>query len=164
VNPALLEWTADLQLGESVMDETHREFVDLLNRLGATGGDALLDDLDAFIAHTVEHFAQEERWMEEIAFPPLHCHHNEHAGVLEVMREVRKRVAGGEAHLGNTLAVAIAEWFPLHAGSMDAVLALYMKQIGYVPGADNAAAIAAAAALAQAHACAKPCSPAEQKG
>jgi len=42
----------------------------------------------------------------------------------------------------------MAEWFVQHAGSMDTVLAMYMKQIGYVPGADNATIVSVATALA----------------
>ena len=142
VNAPLLEWSDQLALGESTMDDTHREFVVMLNAVGAAPEGERVNRLDAFIKHTEAHFGQEERWMQEFAFPPLHCHQGEHANVLEIMREVRKRVAGGETHLGRTLAEAIAEWFPQHAGSMDAVLSLYMKQIGYRPGGDNAAVLA----------------------
>jgi len=150
VNQPLLEWSDQLSVDQSTMDETHREFVELLNRVGAAGEDDLLASLDAFLVHTEEHFGQEERWMAEIAFPPGGCHGGEHANVLEVAREVRKRVAAGEVRLAATLAEAMAEWFVQHAGSMDTVLAMYMKQIGYVPGADNSTLVAAANALATA--------------
>ena len=120
MNKPLLEWSADLVLDENTMDDTHREFVDLLNRVGAASEDELLASLDEFITHTEAHFGQEERWMREIAFPPLGCHQGEHANVLEVIREVRRRVADGQLQFGSTLAEAIAEWFPQHAGSMDA--------------------------------------------
>lgn len=148
MNQPLLAWSGDLALDQAIMDDTHREFVDLLNRVAASAENDLLASLDEFIAHTEAHFGQEERWMQEIAFPPLHCHQGEHANVLEIMREVRKRIAQGEVHLGSTLTAAIAEWFPVHATSMDAVLALYMKQIGYVPGGDNGAVVAIATELA----------------
>lgn len=127
----LLEWSEALHLGHPAMDDTHREFVELLNRLGAAAEDGRLACLDDFIAHTEAHFRQEEAWMEAMQFPPLACHRTEHEGVLEIMREVRKRIAGGEAQYGQVLAKAIAEWFPLHAGSMDTVLALYIRQVGY---------------------------------
>jgi len=130
------------------MDETHREFVDQLNRVSAASEDALLAAIDGFVAHTEAHFGQEEQWMEEIAFPPRGCHRGEHEKVLETVREVRGRVAAGDAELGRKLAEALAEWFPQHALSMDAVLAMYMTQIDYKPGGDNAAVVAAASALA----------------
>lgn len=139
----LLEWSGEFELGESVMDDTHREFVELLNRVGAAADDGLLAALDEFIVHTEAHFGQEDRWMQATAFPPLHCHQGEHANVLEVVREVRKRVAEGQLHLGPVLAKAIAEWFPNHAATMDAMLAAFMKQVGYVPGLQAAANAAA---------------------
>jgi len=153
MNQPLLAWSSELALDENTMDDTHREFVELLNRVAASPENELLAGLDEFIKHTEEHFGQEERWMQEFAFPPLHCHQGEHANVLEVIREVRKRVADGQVQLAKTLTEALAEWFPQHAGSMDAVLALYMKQIGYVPGGDNGAIIAAAAASQAAPSC-----------
>lgn len=128
---ALLEWSDALDLGHGTMDDTHREFVELLNRLASAPEADLLARLDEFIAHTEAHFGQEEKWMEAMQFPPLACHRGEHEGILETMREVRKRVAGGESHYGEVLAKAIAEWFPLHAQSMDAVLALYIRQTGF---------------------------------
>jgi hemerythrin len=138
---ALLEWSDALHLGHDAMDDTHREFVELLNRVGAATGAEQLARLDEFIAHTEAHFGQEERWMEAMQFPPLACHRTEHAGILEVMHEVRKRIAGGESHYGEVLAKAIAEWFPLHAQSMDAVLALTIRQTGFdiaqVPAAQD---------------------------
>ena len=47
------------------------------------------------------------------------------------MREVRKRIASGELRYGPVLVQAIAEWFPLHAGSMDAILALTIRESGF---------------------------------
>jgi hemerythrin-like metal-binding protein len=137
---ALLEWSDELALGQWVMDETHREFVELLNRFGAAEDADRLARLDEFIAHTEAHFRQEEAWMERMQFPPLGCHRTEHEGVLEVMREVRKRIAGGEPHYGPVLAKAIAEWFPLHAQSMDSVLALYIRETGFRTDASTWAA------------------------
>ena len=150
MNEPLLEWSDQLAIGQPVMDETHREFVDQLNRVGAADDAAMLAAIDDFIAHTEAHFGEEERWMDEIAFPPRGCHGGEHVKVLETVREVRRRVADGDFKLGRTLAEALAEWFPQHALSMDAVLAMYLKQIGYRPGADNREIVAAAAALAAA--------------
>ena len=116
------------------MDDTHREFVAQLNCVGAATDAAVLAALDEFIAHTEAHFAQEEQWMESIAFPPRGCHQDEHAKILETAREVRKRVAAGEPRLGRMLAEALAEWFPQHAASMDAMLAMYMAETGFRPG------------------------------
>ena len=125
---SLLTWSDQLELGHAEIDNTHREFVELLNAVGVAQGDAVLSALDDFKAHTEAHFAQEEAWMTEREFPPRHCHEREHRNVLEIVTEVRGRVAGGEREYGERLASALADWFPLHATSMDAMLALFMER------------------------------------
>ena len=130
---SVMEWNESLVLGQGLMDETHREFIELLNRVAAAPDQEMLAVLDEFIRHTEAHFAQEQLWMEQMTYPPLTCHVREHDGVLETAREVRRRVAAGEARFGQVLARAVAEWFSNHAASMDNVLALYMKEVGYMP-------------------------------
>jgi len=129
----VMQWNESLMLDRGVMDETHEEFIELLNRLADAPDEKMLAALDDFIAHTEEHFAQERRWMEQMTYPPLTCHVSEHDGVLETAHEVRRRVAAGETRFGQVLARAVAEWFSKHAASMDNVLALYMKEVGYKP-------------------------------
>ena len=133
----IMEWSDTLVLDKGVMDDTHREFIDLLNRVADAPDESLLTALDEFIRHSEEHFAQEQRWMEQMTYPPLTCHVREHEGVLETAHEVRRRVAAGDTRFGQVLARAVAEWFANHASSMDHVLALYMKEKGYDPAASS---------------------------
>lgn len=129
---ALMQWDDALALNDEVIDSTHREFVRLLNRMYEAGDDEMLAVLDEFIAHSESHFGQEQRWMEELEFPPLACHVREHEGVMEIAREVRRRAAGGETAYGRVLAEGVAQWFVDHATSMDLVLAEYIKEKDYV--------------------------------
>jgi hemerythrin len=135
----VMEWNESLVLDRGVMDATHEEFVELLNRLADAPEDQMVAVIDEFIAHTVAHFAQEQRWMEQMEFPPLHCHVGEHDSVMQIAHEVRRRAAAGETRFGRVLAEAVAEWFANHAASMDAVLALYMKEKGFEPDRDPVA-------------------------
>jgi hemerythrin-like metal-binding protein len=129
----VLQWQESLVVGEGVMDETHREFVELLNQLAQCDDADALDRLDAFLAHTDSHFAQEHRWMAELDYTAAECHEREHAMIMQTAQAVRAKLAAGEAgpDLAKVLALAVAEWFTNHAASMDAVLALYMKDKGY---------------------------------
>jgi hemerythrin-like metal-binding protein len=135
VSQPLLAWSDELAIGQNTMDDTHREFVDQLNKVAAAADAGLLAALDEFIAHTQAHFTQEERWMETLEFPPLGCHRGEHEKILETTLEVRKRVEAGDVQLGRKLAEALAEWFPQHALSMDAMLAMYIAEKGFDPAA-----------------------------
>ncbi len=124
---ALLVWTSALELGEPTMDATHREYAVLLNHMGEAADDEFLPRMDAFIAHTADHFAYEDARMAATQFPPSHCHTHEHEQVLLIMRDVRERVANGEVYLGRVLATEMGKWFEHHAGSMDNVLAYWLS-------------------------------------
>ena len=74
--------------------------------------------------------------MAELGFDPATCHPAQHRQILEVLHEVRRRLqAEGEAALGliDAMVPALAEWFPMHAQTMDAGLVQAMAERGYEP-------------------------------
>jgi len=140
--PAPLDWNPELFLGDARMDDTHEEFVTLLNQLLATPPDQQMPLYRAFIDHTVEHFAQEERWMLATGFTADNCHAEEHATILETMQAVVPRSEQGDTELITRMAEALAEWFPLHATSKDAGLVQHLKNVGFDSGTETVTALA----------------------
>jgi hemerythrin len=126
-----LSWSTHLSVGNARMDETHAEFVDQLNALLATPPEQQLPLYRAFLDHTVEHFAQEERWMLASGFAHDNCHAEHHATILETMRAVIPHFENDEPAIITRLAEALVEWFPQHTASMDAGLALHLKEVGF---------------------------------
>jgi len=129
--PQGLDWTDSLNTGDARMDDTHQEFVTLLNDLLKTPPERQLPLYLSFIDHTVDHFAQEERWMVATGFAADNCHASHHATILETMRAVVEHFEQGDTDIINRLAEALVEWFPQHAASMDAGLALHLKDVGF---------------------------------
>ena len=129
--PATLDWTAALSVGDARMDDTHEEFVSMLNQLLTTPPDQQLPLYRSFIEHTVAHFAQEERWMLATGFAADNCHAGQHATILETMNAVLEHSEKGDAGIINRMALALAEWFPQHTASMDAGLAQHLKNVGF---------------------------------
>ena len=84
---ASLEWNAALILDFPVMDEVHEEFVTLLAQVEAAGDEQLCALWDELIAHTQQHFDQEDRWMQTTGFATGNCHSQQHKVVLAVLRE-----------------------------------------------------------------------------
>ena len=138
-----LAWSDELALNNAEMDHTHVEFVELLAtcREALDGPEpALLAHFQALVAHTEEHFGQEDRWMAATQFGPAHCHAFQHQAVLGVMRECAKRAAEPHESDGSIdyepLRVAVSElavWFPQHAQTMDAGLAYHLATVGFDP-------------------------------
>lgn len=126
-----LPWTESLLTGDARMDDTHREFTDRLNQILATPQDQQMPLYLAFLEHTVEHFAQEERWMLATGFSADNCHASHHATILETMRAVIEHYEQGDTEIITRLAEALAEWFPGHAVTMDAGLAQHLVNVGF---------------------------------
>ena len=139
MNAPTLEWSEALQLELPQMDDTHREFVDLLAAVQAADDTDLTTHWNTLVAHTVEHFGQEDRWMRETGYASGNCHAVQHQVVLQVMREGATRAAAGELALLRLIAGELAQWFPQHAQSMDAGLALHLRSVGHDPATGQVA-------------------------
>ena len=128
-----LVWSDALVLSMPVMDHTHQEFVELLALVQQADDITLMGHWQALIDHTVGHFGQEDDWMQATGFARGNCHSTQHAVVLEVMRDSARRGAQGELDWVRRIATELADWFPHHAQTMDAGLALHIKSVGYDP-------------------------------
>ncbi|HET7866855.1 MAG TPA: hemerythrin domain-containing protein [Burkholderiaceae bacterium] len=126
-----LQWSDALWLDLPAMDDTHREFVDLLAAVEAAPDDQLAAAWRALIEHTEDHFAREDRWMRDTRFASGNCHTTQHLVVLQVMRETEANALAGPAGLIRAMAVELGRWFPQHAQGMDAALALHLRRVGY---------------------------------
>ena len=126
-------WTDARLLGYGPIDETHREFYlvafDLLRCTDSNVGEALA----AFEVHALEHFGQEQQWMEDTNFEGAQCHIEEHDAVLASVREVREGVAARRLQVAvvHSLAEHLFRWFPGHADHMDSALAAWMSRRQY---------------------------------
>jgi hemerythrin-like metal-binding protein len=130
---AHLEWSDALSLDLPLMDDTHREFVDLLAIAQRSPDGDLPGAWQKLIDHTDEHFGQEDRWMLATRFAAANCHSMQHKVVLHVMREGAVQAAAGDLASVRAMASELALWFPAHAQSMDAALALQLRRVGYDP-------------------------------
>ena len=119
-------WEDRYLLGYAAMDDTHREFVDLVNALLTVGDAGLSVALTAFAAHLEAHFAEENGWMDSTDFPPRDCHKDEHAKVLASVHEVQQQLAEGDVAIVRALAEALQDWFPGHADYMDSALSTWL--------------------------------------
>jgi len=119
-------WHDQYLLGHAEMDETHKEFVELVSALLTVDDAELVPALAAFEAHVEAHFAQENEWMIKNDFPPKDCHIDEHNKVLASVHEVQQQLAEGDVEIVRALARALVDWFPAHADYLDSALATWL--------------------------------------
>lgn len=89
---AYFEWSNDYDLGVDAMNSEHQRLIALMNRLhdgwaakaGPTLVGAALVELQRY---TVEHFANEERFMASVEFPGLRTHKGIHETLLGQLRD-----------------------------------------------------------------------------
>jgi hemerythrin-like metal-binding protein len=136
---AQLEWSDALVLDLAEMDHTHHEFVDLLARVETAPDDSVVHHWAELITHTEAHFGQEDAWMRDTGFSSSNCHSLQHKVVLQVMREGLRNGHEGKLDVVREMARELAAWFPAHAQSMDAALALHLRGIGYNPSTGQVA-------------------------
>ena len=130
---AQLEWSDALNLDLPLMDDTHREFVDLLAAVDRAEDAQLLSTWNTLVEHTEQHFGQEDAWMASTRFASGNCHSTQHKVVLQVMREGAARAEQGDLKVLRVMASELALWFPQHAQNMDAALALHLRRVGFDP-------------------------------
>lgn len=118
-----LPWTDRYLLGHPGMDDTHREFVAIVDRMLTCPDDELAAAMQAFVIHAREHFDEEKAMMEATDFPATSCHVDDHEAVLRSALEVEPLVCAGNVQVGRSFAAALAEWFPSHADYLDSALA-----------------------------------------
>lgn len=133
---AIIEWCDDrFLLGIDDMDRTHIEFVNLVNSMEVASGDEFIRLFDAMLAHTRAHFEQENRLMVKHDFAAIAEHRDEHERMLgEMTRFSRSNHKGRVAFGRNYVSDSLAQWFPLHAATMDSALAAHIKSRMTVSG------------------------------
>lgn len=68
--------------------------------------------------------------MEEIDYPELRAHREQHARVLSALHHVAPHVMNGDLALGREAAELLPQWFLFHLASMDTALAFALDLDG----------------------------------
>jgi hemerythrin len=114
------------------MNRVHGEEVALLNtlelQLDAHDTAAIEETLDEMLEHTRGHFANEERLMQEVQFPPYMIHKSEHVRALNEMHHVIMdwRNRKDNEILRNYFLETIPQWLTQHIASMDTMTAQFI--------------------------------------
>lgn len=115
-------------LGVDEMDDTHREFVAVVNRLNGADKVEFVSLFAELVEHTQAHFEHDNELMPECGFRAISEHKAEHDRVLGDLHRFNARVAAGNVTMGRAyVRENLSGWFELHAQTMDSALAAALK-------------------------------------
>lgn len=115
-------------LGVPAMDRNHREFVDLINRMGDASNATFAYLYAEMLHHTHAHFAAEEVMMRQTGFAATAEHKDEHLRVLGELDWFARHLHRGHVAMARTyVREQLPQWFAQHAVSMDSALAAHVK-------------------------------------
>lgn len=123
-----VEWSDALLLDFEPMDAVHRELVDLLTLAQNASDAALPQAWAAVVEHTASHFGREDEWMRQSRFAMADNHMLQHRVVLNVLREGLGMARSGQLSAVRQMAGELTAWFVKHTQSLDAALALHLRQ------------------------------------
>ena len=115
----VLEWTADMELGNPALDDAHRELFDEMMRLYAAPDSELEEGLPLLCDKLERDFREEEDLMEAMDISGIKEHREQHARVLSALHHV---VVGEPAEAREAL-LLLPQWFQEHLTTMDRALA-----------------------------------------
>jgi hemerythrin len=130
----ILEWTTALAVGIEEIDAQHREIfvrVACVRDAAFSGEASEVDRTLVFLHRYVEfHFAAEERYMVEQRYPGLDHHREEHAWLLQAVREIEAdhRRDGPSASGTARVERFLSDWIRTHIGVTDMGMARFVRR------------------------------------
>lgn len=119
----------DLRVGLESIDTRHEEFWELFLALRSASDSEFVGVFEGVIAHTVQHFAEEEADMDAVEYPNNHEHKAEHKKALEEMNYFMDKAKSGKLFFAKAYAFdRLGDWFRTHLLNMDSDFARVMRQ------------------------------------
>jgi hemerythrin-like metal-binding protein len=129
----MIKWNKGHLTGIKEMDDQHKELITAVNELvqyctrgGADTGAYISKIIQVTSGFVREHFADEERLMEEHAYPDLEEHRRQHAGFIRVTSALVREFEGGKRALPSDLACFLGAWIIGHIKNTDRKYAAYI--------------------------------------
>jgi hemerythrin len=121
---ALLNWTPDLSVGMTEIDDQHKQLVGLMNTLHESmkAGQAkqgLEKTLQELADYTVYHFQTEEKYMQKFRYPGYLGHKMKHDAFVRKVTDFQKDYQAGKLGLSIDLMNFLKDWVTTHIKETD---------------------------------------------
>ena len=121
----LMSWNDKMSVGVGVIDEDHKKLVSMVNNLydgiqAGKGKDTVGPVLDGLIDYTKMHFAREEKFFAQTAYPDSAAHKKEHEALTKQVADVQAKFkAGATSTLSLEVMNFLKNWLINHIQGSD---------------------------------------------
>ena len=129
-------WDASLETGDELIDDQHRSLFALANNLQdaiethADDAETVTDAVYRLTDYVVEHFADEEAFMDRCGYPAAECHKKLHGDLTAQTMSLAARAFNGEDLLPATIAPFLTAWLTGHIRAEDMLLVAFARSTG----------------------------------
>ncbi len=128
---SFFEWDARYELDVESMDDEHKVLIAKMNRTydlvaRQAAQSECLEALDDFIAYTSTHFADEEKFMQRMAYPQFDMHRSLHQSLIGNLEQFREEMRKG-ALVERELFEFLARWLKGHIVGVDKSYASFSR-------------------------------------
>lgn len=130
---SLMRWKDEYLTFVDAIDEQHQRLFELINAIydmmrSGRGNEAIASALTELTEYTRFHFATEEKFMSETAFPGADGHASEHIRLLDEIRELRHRVLDGSTVMTMNEMYFLKDWLLTHFTGADKGLSRHLQK------------------------------------
>ncbi|HYG22025.1 MAG TPA: hemerythrin family protein [Verrucomicrobiae bacterium] len=110
------------------MDRLHHDMFNALDALSCADDRDFPTQFGLFVSTAERLFRKEEVWMDDLDYPGLPTHQEEHARVLGALHHVHAQVMDGDTGIGRQVVNELMpQWLLFHITTMDSPFALAMQ-------------------------------------
>jgi hemerythrin len=129
----LVEWDDRYSIGIQLIDDQHKELVDLTNKLyaGCLAGDGaarayFLETIHGTVDYVKKHFSAEEKILEKVKYPAFAEHKKAHEGFVKKVFDDVKSFEEGKKFVPNVFVRYLKDWILTHIAVEDKKYAEYI--------------------------------------
>ncbi len=120
----MTKWNNKYSVGISILDEEHKEFIDIINTAVAIkenngNPEEVREILYEMIKYALKHFATEETYMKKFNFPEFQLHRNEHLDFTDQTVANLNKVITGDYQVAYEILEYLKQWLVNHIHGTD---------------------------------------------
>ena len=109
-----------MELGVGDIDDAHRALLEMINVLLDASDKEVLQGIGPLVDMLERDFREEELQMEQIDYPAVRIHREQHARVLATLH----RIPEDDVTAARSALILLPQWFSLHLSTFDTGLAV----------------------------------------